>query len=152
MDDAVDGHRTLLAAFDIGDAAASRRTRSIFFTETSARASMPIRRLAAQNLGDRILVELAEETRTVLQDRHLGAGADIDMSELEGDDAAADEDHRARLLALGQDLVRRDHQLRAGDRQRPRLRAGGDDDVLRLEDLVAGGDRVLGNEAAAGRG
>ena len=60
------------------------------------------------------------------------------------DHAAADEDHPRRPVGSIQHLVRGDHQLRALDRQRPRLRPGGDDDVLAFEPLAvdADGERV----------
>ena len=98
---------------------------------------------------DRVGIERGQEPRQHLEDGDLAAGAGVDMAEFEGDDAAADEHHALRSLALAQHLVRGDHQLRARDRQRPRLGAGGDDDMLRLDAAAGRLDRVRRNEFGA---
>ncbi len=122
------------------------------FTLTPVCTSMPIRSLSLRTCADRVGVERRQQLRQHFEDGDLGAGPGIDMAELERDDAAADEDHARRQLAFAQHLVGGDHQLGAGNRQRPRLGAGGDDDVLRLERPPAGLDRVGADELRRGRG
>ena len=89
---------------------------------------------------DRVGIHRRQQLRQRFEDRDFRAGARIDVAEFERDHAAADEDHRARQLALAQHLVRGDHVLGAGNRQRPRLRAGRNHDVFGFELAIADAD------------
>ena len=71
------------------------------------------------------------------------------MAELERDHSAADKHHLSRQSALAQHIVGGDHHLGAGKGELARLRAGGDYDVLCLQDLAVYCDRVRAGEAAA---
>src|ERR1700732_2697326 len=52
----------------------------------------------ADELADRILIQVLEEPRQCLEDGHLGTRARIDMAELERNHAATDEQHIATQL------------------------------------------------------
>jgi hypothetical protein len=65
----------------------------------------------APDLLHRVLVECRQEARQNFENGDLGAGARIDVAELERDRPAADEHHASRLLALAQHFVGGNHQL-----------------------------------------
>src|SRR6478609_7999683 len=61
--------------------------------DADARALLP-------DLLDRIFIECGEESRQNLEDGDLGTGASIDMAQFQRDDAAANEQNAAWLLAV----------------------------------------------------
>jgi hypothetical protein len=86
-----------------------------------------------------------------LEDCDVGAGTRIHMSKFQRNHSAADENHRARLLAFAQDLVRGHQVLAAGNRQRSRLRSCRDHDVSRFEQTFADADRIRRDEGCLSR-
>ena len=82
------------------------------------------------HLLDGVGIERGQQLRQHFEDGDLGAGPRINMAEFECDHSAADEQHALRQFGFAKHLIRRDHQLGAGDRQRPVLGAGGDDDCF----------------------
>src|SRR5947207_5920338 len=92
--------------------------------------------LGAQLRGG-IRIDRRQQVRQNFEDRHLAAGAGVDVAEFEGDDAAADEHDIARQRRIAEDIVRGDQMLGARDWQTPRRRAGGDHDMGGFERAVA---------------
>ena len=79
---------------------------------------MPMRSLSAW-IWSTASGSIAEHCGRRLEDGDPDAGAGIDMAELEGDHAAADEHDVARQRTFAQHVIRGDHQFRAGNAQRP---------------------------------
>jgi hypothetical protein len=77
----------------------------------------------------RIGIDRRQQLRQHLEDCHLGAGASVDMAEFERDDAAADKHDIAGQCRVVQHIIGDRQLVGAVDRQVPRLRAGGDDDM-----------------------
>src|SRR5918994_5675892 len=82
-----------------------------------------------------------------MQDHHFRACTCRDVSELKGDESAADEHHAIGKRGQVEELVAADNELAA--RKRQRLRAGSrrNHHVAALELLFAYGDRCRAGEA-----
>ena len=84
--------------------------------------------------GDRISIHTGQQAFGRLQDRDLATRPGEDMREFKCNDAAADEDQALRQLAHFEDVFAGDQIFGTGDRQAPRLRTGGDQDLARLDE------------------
>src|SRR3546814_13053213 len=80
--------------------------------------------------------------RPAVELRHLRSQAVEDAGELDGDVAAADDDHALRKRVEEKRLVRGDDVLLAGDVRQPGPAAGRDENVFRRTDLAADPGRV----------
>ena len=84
-----------------------------------------------------------------LHDRHLTAESLVDAGELDSDGAGAEHDEALGDLGVLQQLIGGDDalavHLQSGNE--PRRGAGSEDDVLRLDHLIAGGAAGDGNAA-----
>src|SRR5215211_5623041 len=99
----------------------------------------PVLELLLEGLGDLRVLQWYETVED-LDDGHLGAEVVVHARELDADGSGAKDYHRLRVaLVVGDDVVRRDYllavELQAG--QAVDGGAGGDQDVLRLELLLA---------------
>ena len=92
--------------------------------------------------GDRVGVQGRQQLRQRLENGDLSAGPRIDVAEFQRDHAAADENDRAGQVPFAEHLVRGDHVFGTGNRQRPRLRARRDHDMLGLELASADPDDI----------
>ena len=105
--------------------------------------------LAGDDVGA-LLVDAVEDPLEALEDDELGAGALEGLAELEADDPAADAEHPLRDVVEVERAGRVEDpllvDLEAGDLDRQR--AGGDDDVLGLDDVGRAAVGVLDPDRA----
>lgn len=97
--------------------------------------------------ADHVRIEKGQEPRGALEDGDLRPRAGGQVRELRRDIAAADEHDPAREALELQKIVARAHQRLAGNMERDRVGAGGDEGMAGLQGAVANRDPVRRDEA-----